>query len=450
MRRAKWRAGCREMDWALILVLMLGGLAVLLLMGMPVAFAFITVTTVGAYHVLGGERGILQLARNSAQSVANFQLAPIPLFILMGEILFQTGVAHRAIDAIERVVTRIPGRMSVVTIFGGTIFAALSGSTVANTAMLGSTLLPGMLKRGYHPSMAMGPIMASGAIAMLIPPSALAVLVGSLAGISIAGLLIAGVIPALLLAVLFVVYVVGRSILDPSVAPPEVLEQMSLKERWTPFVIYVLPLSVLFLVVIGSLLLGIATPTESAALGSLTAVAIGAAYRSLSWAKLGRALMETLKLSVMILFIIAASQTFAQVLSFSGATNGLINAINSFDPTPLMVLLGMIAILVFLGCFIDQVSMLMVTVPVFVPLAQAMQINELILGVVYLLTMEIGLLTPPFGLLLFVMRGVAPPEIRMRDIYAAVTPFLLIKFFVLGLVVWLPALGTWLPGLMGR
>jgi tripartite ATP-independent transporter DctM subunit len=441
MRRAKWRAGCREMDWALILVLMLGGLAVLLLMGMPVAFAFITVTTVGAYHVLGGERGILQLARNSAQSVANFQLAPIPLFILMGEILFQTGVAHRAIDAIERVVTRIPGRMSVVTIFGGTIFAALSGSTVANTAMLGSTLLPGMLKRGYHPSMAMGPIMASGAIAMLIPPSALAVLVGSLAGISIAGLLIAGVIPALLLAVLFVVYVVGRSILDPSVAPPEVLEQMSLKERWTPFVIYVLPLSVLFLVVIGSLLLGIATPTESAALGSLTAVAIGAAYRSLSWAKLGRALMETLKLSVMILFIIAASQTFAQVLSFSGATNGLINAINSFDPTPLMVLLGMIAILLFLGCFIDQVSMLMVTVPVFVPLAQAMQINELILGVVYLLTMEIGLLTPPFGLLLFVMRGVAPPEIRMRDIYAAVTPFLLIKFFVLGLVVWLPALG---------
>ncbi|MFC6636080.1 TRAP transporter large permease subunit [Sulfitobacter sp. JBTF-M27] len=438
------------MDWVLVLTLMLGGLAVLLLMGMPVAFAFIAVTTVGAYHVLGGERGILQLARNSAQSVANFQLAPIPLFILMGEILFQTGVAHRAIDAIERVVTRIPGRMSVVTIFGGTIFAALSGSTIANTAMLGSTLLPGMLKRGYHPSMAMGPIMASGAIAMLIPPSALAVLVGSLAGISIAGLLIAGVIPALLLAGLFVAYVVGRSIIDPTVAPPDTLEQMTLKERWTPFVLYVLPLSVLFLVVIGSLLMGIATPTESAALGSLTAVLIGAAYRSLSWDKLGRALMETLKLSVMILFIIAASQTFAQVLSFSGATSGLIRTINSFDPTPLMVLLGMIAILLFLGCFIDQVSMLMVTVPIFVPLAQAMGINELVLGVVYLLTMEIGLLTPPFGLLLFVMRGVAPPEIRMRQIYAAVTPFLLIKLFVLGLIVWVPELGTWLPGLMGR
>lgn len=438
------------MDWGLTLTLMLGGLAALLLIGLPVAFAFIAVTTVGAYFVLGGDRGILQLARNSAQSVANFQLAPIPLFILMGEILFQTGVAHRAIDAIERVVTRIPGRMSVVTIFGGTIFAALSGSTIANTAMLGGTLLPGMLKRGYHPSMAMGPIMASGAIAMLIPPSALAVLVGSLAGISIAGLLIAGVLPALLLAVLFVAYVVGRSLLDPKVAPPDVYEEMPLRERWTPFVIYVLPLSVLFAVVIGSLLAGIATPTESAALGSITAVIIGAAYRALSWEKMGRALMETLKLSVMILFIIAASQTFAQVLSFSGATNGLINAINAVDPTPLMVLLGMIAILLFLGCFIDQVSMLMVTVPVFVPLANAMEINELTLGVVYLLTMEIGLLTPPFGLLLFVMRGVAPPEIRMPQIYASVMPFLLIKLFVLALIVWLPGIGTWLPSLMGR
>jgi len=432
------------------LTLLLGGLAVLLLTGLPVASAFIAVTTVGAYFVLGGDRGILQLARNSAQSVANFQLAPIPLFILMGEILFQTGVAHRAIDAIERVVTRIPGRMSVVTIFGGTIFAALSGSTIANTAMLGGTLLPGMLKRGYHPSMAMGPIMASGAIAMLIPPSALAVLVGSLAGISIAGLLIAGVLPALLLAVLFVVYVVGRSVLDPKVAPPDVYEEMTLRERWTPFAIYVLPLSVLFAVVIGSLLAGIATPTESAALGSITAVIIGAAYRALSWEKMGRALMETLKLSVMILFIIAASQTFAQVLSFSVAAEALIKKINADDPTPLMVLLGMIAILLFLGCFIDQVSMLMVTVPVFVPLAGAMEINELTLGVVYLLTMEIGLLTPPFGLLLFVMRGVAPPEIRMPQIYASVMPFLLIKLFVLALIVWLPGIGTWLPGLMGR
>ncbi|ANP36796.1 C4-dicarboxylate ABC transporter permease [Phaeobacter gallaeciensis] len=436
------------MDWIVTLSWMLGGLAALLLLGLPVAFAFITVTMIGAFEILGGDRGLLQLARNATQSVANFQMAPIPLFILMGELLFQTGIAHRAIDAIERVVTRVPGRLSVVTVFGGTIFAALSGSTIANTAMLGSTMMPGMLKRGYHPTMAMGPIMASGAIAMLIPPSALAVLVGSLAGISISGLLVAGVIPALLLAGSFVAYIILRSLMDPRVAPPDDLPTMSLSERWRPFLIYVAPLSALFAVVIGSLLLGIATPTESAALGCLAALGAGAAYRALTFEKIGKALIETVKLSVMILFIMAASQTFSQILSFSGATNGLIKAINAVDPTPVGVLIGMIVILLLLGCFIDQVSMLMVTVPVFVPLAAQLGINDLVLGVVYLLTMEIGLLTPPFGLLLFVMRGVAPDGIGMKQIYAAVTPFLVIKLAILALLVWQPAVGTWLPGLM--
>lgn len=432
-------------DWLFTLVSMLGGLGVLLLAGLPVAFAFLAVTTVGAYVVLGGEPGLMQLTRNMSKTLANFQLAPIPLFILMGEILFQTGLAHRAIDAIDRVITKVPGRLSVVTIFGGTIFAALSGSTIANTAMLGSTLLPNMLEKGYRPSMAMGPIMASGAIAMLIPPSALAVLVGSLAGISISKLLLAGVVPALLLALLFVLYVMGRAMVQPHVAPADDLPPMSLRERWAPFLRYVMPLSVLFVIVIGSLFAGLATPTESAALGCLGAVCVGLAYRSLNARSLAKALRETLKLSVMILFIIATSQTFSQILSFSGATRGLISLINSFDPTALTILLGMIAILLVLGCFIDQVSMLMITVPIFVPLAKALGINELLLGVVYLLTMEIGLLTPPFGLLLFVMRGVAPPQIGMGEIYRSVAPFLLIKIAVLLLLLAVPALATWLP-----
>jgi tripartite ATP-independent transporter DctM subunit len=439
------------MEWTLVLGAMLGGLALLLLLGLPVAFAFLTVTMIGAYEVLGGERGLIQLARSATQSITSFQLAPIPLFILMGEILFQTGVAHRAIDAVDRVVTRIPGRLAVVSVFGGTIFAALSGSTIANTAMLGSTLLPGMLRKGYAPSMAMGPIMASGAIAMLIPPSALAVLVGSLAGISIAGLLLAGVLPALLLSVLFVLWIVWRALRNPALAPPDPgAEGLSLAERWGPFLRYVAPLSLVFLVVIGSLMAGLATPTESAALGCVAALALGAGYRALSVEKLRRAVTETVRLSVMILFIIVVSITFAQVLSFSGATNGVIAAVQGFGLEPLQVLLGMILILLAMGCFVDQVSMLMITVPIFVPLADAAGIEPLILGVVYLLTMEIGLLTPPFGLLLFVMRGVAPPDIGMAQIYAAITPFVLIKLAVLALIVWQPWLGTWLPSLIGR
>ncbi|QDZ02632.1 TRAP transporter large permease [Nitratireductor mangrovi] len=438
------------MDWSLILLLMLGGLVALLAAGLPVAFAFIAVNLAGAFLILGGEIGLVQMARNSVQSITSFQLTPIPLFILMGEILFQTRVAHRAIDAVDRVVTRIPGRLSIVTVFAGTIFAALSGSTIANTAMLGSTLLPSMLKRGYHPTLAMGPIMASGAIAMLIPPSALAVLVGSLAGISIAGLLVAGILPALLLSAAFVAIIVVSSLLKPDLAPQDTLPPMSAWERWKPFVTHVLPLSGIFVVVIGSLLAGLATPTESAALGCIAAVIAGLGYRSLTVKNLSVAVMETVKLSVMILFIIAASQTFSQILSFSGATNGLISLIKTLDLSTVEILLGMILILLFLGCFVDQVSMLMVTVPVFVPLARAVGIDEMVLGVMYLLTMEIALLTPPFGLLLFVMQGVAPDWIRMRHIYAAVTPFVVVKLLVLVLVLMFPALGTWLPAQLGR
>ncbi|MCV0396574.1 MAG: TRAP transporter large permease [Rhizobiaceae bacterium] len=438
------------MDWPLILVLMLGGLVALLAAGLPVAVAFIAVNLGGAYFILGGENGLVQMARNAVQSITTFSLAPIPLFILMGEILFQTRVAHRAIDAIDRVITRVPGRLSVVSVSAGTIFAALSGSTIANTAMLGSTLLPGMLKRGYHPTLAMGPIMASGAIAMLIPPSALAVLLGSLAGISIAGLLIAGIVPALLLALSFVILIAGASILRPHLAPADELPPMGLWERWRPFMIYVAPLSAIFVAVIGSLLAGLATPTESAALGCVAALIAGLAYRSLTFENILVAVMETVKLSVMILFIIAASQTFSQILSFSGATSGLIGIIRAIDLTSLQILIGMILILLFLGCFIDQISMLMVTIPVFMPLARAVGINELMLGVVYLLAMEIALLTPPFGLLLFVMKGVAPPSISMRQIYAAVAPFVAIKLIVLALIVAFPLLGTWLPAQFGR
>ncbi|WP_404864194.1 TRAP transporter large permease subunit [Georhizobium sp. MAB10] len=438
------------MDWALTLSLMLGALILLLATGLPVAFAFIAVNVVGAYFILGGENGLIQMARNAFQSVANYSLAPIPLFILMGEILFQSRVAHRAIDAVERLVTRIPGRLAVVTVFGGTIFAALSGSTIANTAMLGSTLMPSMLKKGYHPTLAMGPIMASGAIAMLIPPSALAVLLGSLAGISISQILVAGIIPALILSAAFVVLIVVSALMRPDLAPSEELPQMTMWERWRPFCVYVLPLSGIFATVIGSLIVGIASPTDAAALGCLAAVIASLAYRSLTWANLVEAVMETVKLTVMIMFIIAASQTFSQILSFSGATSGLIGLINGWELTSIQVLIGMILLLLFLGCFIDQVSMLMITIPIFIPLANSVGIDLLVLGVIYLLTMEIALLTPPFGLLLFVMQGVVPSSITMKHIYAAVTPFVMIKLVVLALIVAIPELGTWLPGLLAR
>lgn len=207
------------MEWHEALILLIGCMLLLMAIGLPVALAFFGVNIVGAYLFLGGETGLLQLTRNSLASLASFTLAPIPLFLLMGEILFHTGIAFRAIDAVDKLILRIPGRLSIVTILGGTLFSSLSGSTLANTAVLGSVLLPDMLKRGYHPSIAMGPIMATGGIAMLIPPSALAVLLGSLAGVSITKLLIAGILPGLMMSVLHLGYVILRCYLNPNLAP---------------------------------------------------------------------------------------------------------------------------------------------------------------------------------------------------------------------------------------
>ena len=371
------------MDWTSALALMVGGLAVLLILGLPVAVAFFGINLIGAYIFLGGENGLMQMTRNAVSAITNFSLAPIPLFILMGEVLLHTGVAFRAIDAIERVITRIPGRLPVVTVVGGTVFSSLSGSTIANTAMLGRSLMPEMLRRGYHPTLAMGPIMATGGIAMLIPPSALAVLVGSLAGISISKLLVAGIIPALIMALLFFGYIVARAKLRPQDAPPEDHVPMSTWERWRPFCLYVLPLSGILFVVVGSLLAGIAAPTESAALGVIASVIAAAAYRSLSFKALVTALRETAKTSVMILFIIVASTTFSQILSFSGATSGMVSMISALGAEPFMILLGMMLVLIILGCFVDQVSMVMITVPLFIPMAQAAGIDLLWLGVIY-------------------------------------------------------------------
>ncbi|PQO23580.1 C4-dicarboxylate ABC transporter permease [Rhodobacteraceae bacterium WD3A24] len=436
------------MEWYLALALLLGVLIVLMGTGLPVAFAFLGVNILGAIVFLGGEAGLAQLARNAVSSLTSFSLVPIPLFVLMGEILFHTGLAFKAIDATSALIARVPGRLSVVSVAGGTLFSTLSGSSVANTAMLGSTILPDMLRRGYHPSMAMGPIMATGGIAMLIPPSALAVLLGSLAGISISQLLVAGVIPGLMMSVLFLGYILLRCTLNPGLAPPdETAARLGPWARIAPFLLYVVPLFGIFVVVVGAMLLGWATPTESAAIGCAAAALAAALYGRFTLSAMRTALMETAKIAVMILFIIVASSTFSQLLSFSGATRGILGLVDRLDLGLMAVLLIMLIILLVLGAFMDQVSMIMVTLPFFVPLSQSLGIDLLWLGVMMLICMEISFMTPPFGLLLFVMKGVAPPSIRLGQIYRAAVPFVGLQLVVLALIVIAPQLATWLPGL---
>ena len=433
------------MTWWQSLLMLFGLLSVLLLVGLPAGFAFLAINLVGAVVYLGGEAGLMPVVRNGVASLTNFSLPPIPFFILMGEVLFHTGLAMKAIDAFDRAIRGVPGRLAVVAIVAGTVFSAISGSTVATTALLGGLLLPEMLRRGYHPRLAMGPIMGIGGVDMLVPPSALTVLLGSLASISISGLLIAGVVPGLLMAVMFIGWIVFTAKRRPEWAPVAEREPVEGWERWRPLVVHVTPLVMIFLLVIVAMSAGWATPTESAALGALATILVCLLYRSLTWAALVKALMGTTAISGVILFIILGATTFSQILSFSGATNGLVSMIQGSGLPGWAVLGGMIAILLLLGCFVDQVSMMLITLPFFMPLVLHFGWDPLWFGVIYLICMQLGLLTPPFGMLLFTMRSVAPKEIPTSEIFAAVTPYVVMGVLMIALVLAVPEVATGLP-----
>jgi tripartite ATP-independent transporter DctM subunit len=435
--------------WEAAALLLLGGSTVLLFMGIPVAFTFLAVNLIGAWLYLGGSVGIEQIVRNSVVAVSNFSLTPIPLFVLMGEILFHTGLALKVIEGIERLIRQVPGRLAVVAVVAGTVFSAISGSTIATTAMLGSLMLPVMLARGYNPAMATGPIMAIGAVDMLIPPSALTVLLGSLSGISISKLLIGGVVPGLILSVAFVGYIVTRVLINPKLAPASPIEERHGWAKYELLVLYVIPLISIFVVVIGAMSGGLATPTESAALGAIATMALAAAYRVLTLKALAAALKGTVMISAMILFIILGATTFSQILSFSGATEGIVSSILGRGLSPGAILAGMLLLLIFLGVFVDQVSMMLITLPVFMPIVQRLDFHLIWFGVLYLICMQLGLLLPPHGLLLMTMRGVAPPQVTMGDIFRAVVPYVAMSLLLLGLILALPAVATWLPALLG-
>ncbi|HSV51658.1 MAG TPA: TRAP transporter large permease subunit, partial [Burkholderiaceae bacterium] len=426
------------MTWQLASWLLLGGSTVLLFLGLPVAFSFLVINVVGAWFILGGEAGIAQMVRNCVGSVASFSLTPIPLFILMGEVLFHTGLAVKVIDGIERLIRNVPGRLAVVAVVAGTIFSAISGSTIATTAMLGSLMVPLMLARGYHPTMATGPVMAIGAVDMLIPPSALTVLLGSLSGISISKLLIGGVVPGLILSVVFVGYIVIRVKFSPKLAPATPLVEYTGWQKLQPLVQYVLPLVSIFVVVVGVMIAGFATPTESAAIGALATIVLAMVYRALTPKRLMESLKGTVVISGMILFIIIGATTFAQILSFSGVSNGVVALVTGQNLSTTTIIIGMLAILIFLGVFVDQVSMMLITLPIFMPIVLQLGIDPVWFGIMFLICMQLGLLLPPHGLLLMTMRGVAPPEVTMLHIFQAVAPYLLFSLAVLALVFAVP------------
>jgi tripartite ATP-independent transporter DctM subunit len=329
----------------------------------------------------------------------------------------------------------------------GTIFAALSGSTIANTAMLGSLLLPDLKKRGYADDLSMGAIMASGALAMLIPPSALAVIFAVIAKISIGKVLIALIAPGLLLAALYALYIMMRAKFNPSAAPAYDVKEASGREKLMGLVLYVAPLSFVVFMVIGVMVLGVATPTEAAAFGCVGSIVLAAAYRDLNWKRFRDSIEGTLRISAMMLVIMAMAIGFSQLLAYSGGSRGLLEYVMSFDASPIVLLILMQLILLVLGCFMEQIAIMLITLPIFMPIIKASGIDPIWFAVVCLINLEVALLTPPFGLLLFVMKG-AVPSVRMQQVYMAALPFILIDIAVIFLLIAFPGLATVFAGLV--
>lgn len=436
------------MDWYSALALLLGFIVVFMLIGMPIAFAFLSANLIGAWIFMGGPNGVIQVLNNGFGALSSFSLVPIPLFLLMGELFFRTGLGMRMFNAVDVLMGKVPGRLSYVTVVGGTGFATVSGSSMGSTALLGSVLVPEMVRRGYKRHMAIGPIMGTGGLAIIIPPSALAVLLATLAKIDVGALLVAGIVPGFILAGLYILMIWFQTRIDPEAAPSYDVPSISLSQKLKIFLTDVVPMVGVMTVVVIMLLAGWATPSESAAFGALGVVLLGFVYRCMNVKAFIESVVGALRVTLMAFLIVLGSATFSQLLAFSGASSGLITWATSFDLTPIMMLLAIFAVLLVLGTFMEQISIMMITVPFFFPLAQSLGFDPIWFGIIVLLSLEISFTTPPFGLLLFVMKGVAPPGTSMGDIYRAAIPYILCSMGLVALLIVFPELVTALPGLL--
>ena len=434
------------MDWWMWFTLIIGVFLILLAIGFPVFLSFMVINVVIIY-ILMGTAGLSMFIHSIFSSISTFVLLPIPLFIVLGEILVFSGVFVKAIDVLDLWMARVAGRLCVIAIGAATIFSCISGSSIACTAMLGSLLLPEMLRRGYHKSIAVGSCMA-GSLDMIIPPSALAVVLGSLADISIGKLLISGLLPGFLMAALYAAYILIRCKIQPSMAPPYAPESVSLSEKIILTIKYVVPFFVIIVIVLGVILFGWATPTESAAVGTLLSIILVALYKKLNWEVMRKTFEGALQISVMMFMILTGATAFGQILAYTGASQGLLKFILGFNFPPYIVLAVMMLILLFLGTLMEQVAIMMITIPIFMPIVRALGWDPIWFGLLYLVNMSVGMKSPPFGLCLFVMQGIVPPEISSMDVYKSVTPFIILDCIAITIFVLFPGIVTILPNLM--
>ena len=428
--------------WAILLT----GIAILVglfLTGVPIFLAFMIMIISGVVFMFG-DAAFGMVVNSMYETGTLAALGTVPLFILLGEILFRSGSMEVLLDSIDKLVGRVRGRGYVLSISLSTVLGALSGSGIAVAAMLGRSLLPMMRRRGYDTKLSIGTILAGACLAPIIPPSILAIIVGTLADVSIASLLIAGVLPGLLLAVLFVTACLIKVRINPELAPVEEnVETVDLRGKLKA-VLGLLPFTVIIFMVMGLIMLGIATPSESAATGVLGAILTAAYYRKLSFRMLYEAIGEAALLASVILLILASAVMFTQLLAFTGATRALTEVITSMDVSAPMMFFLMMLIPFILCMFIDQLGLMLVIIPIYLPIIKVMEFDPVWFWLLFLLNITLGAITPPFGYIMFAVKGAAP-DVPMKDIFNASWLFVILTLIGMVLMAVFPDIVTLLP-----
>ncbi|RAI02430.1 hypothetical protein DLJ53_13830 [Acuticoccus sediminis] len=431
------------MTWVGFSVFAIVTLFALLASGVWIAIALMTTGMTGLY-LEGGTRTFLALGSISWNSINSFTLSPVPMFIVMGAVILRCGVAERFYAALATWMRVLPGGLLQSNIVACSVFAAASGSSVATAGTIGTVTIPELKRRGYDPGMIFGSLAAGGTLGILIPPSIVMIIYASLVDVSVAKLFMAGVVPGILLALVFMGYIAVRCTARRELAPvEETTERPSLRS-----LLDVLPLVSLILAVMGSIYLGWATATEAAAIGVLASLVIAALYGGLSWANLKQAHMEAVRTTCMVLVIVVAAQIFSHCLVYSGVSRSLTEYVISLQLPTFVLFLAIVALYILLGCLIDGASMMLLTLPVLFPIVVGAGFDLVWFGVVVVILIEIGMITPPIGLNLFVLHGMSG-----GTPYAAVArgalPYVVLMFAFLMLLWLVPDLALWLPAHVG-
>ncbi len=438
------------MSWWLALSGGLGLLFALLLLGIPIFVAFL-ILNVAAILLILGPSGFGMFANSIYTTGTNSTLAAVPLFILMGEILFRSGAMEVLFDSMDRLVGRIRGRQYVLCILLSAILGALSGAAMAVAGLLGRSLFPTMRRRGYDLHMSTGTILGGASLDPIIPPSVLAIIIATLAQISTGKLLVAGIVPGLLLTVMFLVYVLIRVRINPGLAPDIDAEAVERRTGGSAFIALarMLPSALIFFLVMGLVMLGVATPTEAAATGVFGALVLASFYGGLSRKLIADSLISAATVAGLLLLVMSCAVMFSQLLTLTGAAHQLGEIIAGLKLPAVAMLFAMMALPFVLFMILDQVALMLVLIPIYQPLIKLYGFDEIWFWTLFLIVATLGGLTPPFGYTLFALKSAAQ-DVRMSDIYRSAWPFVGIIFLGMVIMVIFPGIITLLPGLMVR